>query len=127
MTHPAVASLCLSMYYSLAPRLGAYTMLFVNQCCFIGTTLLKETKADCLPDLSCADVGAKCNADGVTATLQEDDPNAAAAALEANFPDTVRKNKRRKAGSSAAVIPALAEAGRGSAQYMQGTMFVQKC
>ena len=42
---------------------------------------------------------------------QEDDSNAAAAALEANFPDTVKKNKRRKAGSSAAVIPALAEAG----------------
>lgn len=43
-------------------------------------------------------------------TLQDDDPNAAAAALEANFPDMTKKNKRRKAGS--AVIPALAEAGK---------------
>lgn len=66
--------------------------------------------------------------DGMMATLQEDDPNAAAAALEANFPDTVKKNKRRKAGSSAAVIPALAEAGRGSAQHiLQGTLSVQRC
>lgn len=48
--------------------------------------------------------------------MQEDDYNAAAAALEANFPDTVKKNKRRKAGFSAAAIPALAEAGRGFAQ-----------
>lgn len=48
--------------------------------------------------------------------MQEEDSNAAAAALEANFPDTVKKNKRRKAGFSAAAIPALAEAGRGSAQ-----------
>ena len=42
--------------------------------------------------------------------VQEDDLNAAAAALEANYPDMMKKNKRRKAGS--AVIPALAEAGR---------------
>ena len=50
--------------------------------------------------------------------LQEDDSNAAASALEASFPDTVKKNKRRKAGSSAAVIPALAEAGRGNLKVL---------
>ncbi len=44
------------------------------------------------------------------ANLQDDDPNAAAAALEANFPDMTKKNKRRKAGS--AVLPPVAEAGR---------------
>lgn len=45
--------------------------------------------------------------------LQDDDPNAAAAALEANFPDMTKKNKRRKAG--AAVTPAVPEAGMATA------------
>ena len=45
--------------------------------------------------------------------MQEDDPNAAAAALEASFPDTTRKNKnKKKGGSAAAALPSLVEAGK---------------
>ena len=45
----------------------------------------------------------------VMLVMQEDDPNAAAAALEANFPETTKKNKTKKKGAQAtAATPSLA-------------------
>lgn len=45
--------------------------------------------------------------------LPDDDPNAAAAALEASFPETTKRNKNKKkgGGQAAAAIPSLMEAG----------------
>ncbi|KAL0037993.1 hypothetical protein WJX79_008923 [Trebouxia sp. C0005] len=59
---------------------------------------------------------AELTKDRVRQGLPDDDPNAAAAALDSLFPDTLRKNKnKKKGGQAAAAVSALVDAGTANA------------